>query len=169
VSAGDDVDGGYAPSDAELRSILGDARTIAVVGLSARPDRYSNEVAAFLQSRGYRIVPVNPNVSVVLGEPAYPSLNDVPQDVRVDVVDVFRRAENTPAVAEQAVARGARVLWLQDGIVNDDARRIAEEGGLTVIMGVCIKRTARRLERTSAGGGPDPIEGRPGGSDARGG
>ncbi len=133
------------PTDAELRSILGDARTIAVVGLSSRTDRPSHEVAAYLQDRGYRIVPVNPRETEVLGEPAYPSLLDVPEDVRVDVVDVFRRAEHTPAISEQAVIRGARVLWLQDGIVNDEARRIAEQGGLTVVMGVCIKHTAERL------------------------
>lgn len=133
------------PTDDELRSILGDARTIAVVGLSSRPDRPSYEVAAFLQEKGYRIVPVNPRETEVLGEPAYPSLPDVPEDVRVDVVNVFRRAEHTPPIAEQAVARGARVLWLQDGIVSEQARRIAEEGGLTVVMGVCIKHTAKRL------------------------
>jgi uncharacterized protein len=146
--------GAYAPSDAELRSILGDAKTVAVVGLSSKPDRYSYEVAASLQERGYRIVPVNPNEREVLGERAYPTLLDVPDGVDVDVVDVFRRAEDTPPIAEQAVARGARVLWLQDGIVNEDARRIAEEGGLTVIMGVCIKRTTKRLE-TSAGEAPE--------------
>lgn len=139
----------YAPSDAELRSILGDAETIAVVGLSSKPDRESYEVAEYLQSRGYRIVPVNPNETAVLGERAYPTLSDIPEEVRIDVVDVFRRAADTPPVAEEAVARGAKVLWLQDGIVNDDARRIAEEGGLTVIMGVCIQRTKRRLDKES--------------------
>ncbi len=137
----------YAPSDAELRSILGDARTIAVVGLSSNPLRDSFEVAQFLQAKGYRIVPVNPNETEVLGERAYPSLLDVPGDIRVDVVDVFRRAEHTPEIARQAVRIGAKVLWLQDGIVNEEARRIAEEGGLTVIMGVCIRTTSRRLER----------------------
>ena len=139
-----------APTDAELRSILGDARTIAVIGLSSKPDRPSHEVAAYLQEKGYRIVPVNPGETEVLGERAYPSLPDVPQDVRIDVVDVFRRVEHTPPIAEQAVARGARVLWLQDGIVSDEARRIAEEGGLTVVMGVCIKHTAERLHDEGA-------------------
>jgi predicted CoA-binding protein len=137
----------YGPSDAELRSILGDAQTIAVVGLSSNPLRDSFEIAEYLQRKGYRIIPVNPNESQVLGETAYPSLLDVPGDVRIDVVDVFRRASETPSVAEQAVQVGAKVLWLQDGIVNEDARRIAEEGGLTVIMGVCIRTTNRRLER----------------------
>jgi predicted CoA-binding protein len=137
----------YLPSDEELRSILGDARTIAVVGLSARPDRDSHSVAAFLQSKGYRIVPVNPKETEVLGERAYPSLLDVPEDVEIDVVDVFRRAEFTPDVAREAAQRGAKVLWLQDQIVNDEARRIGEEAGMTVIMGVCIRRETRRLER----------------------
>lgn len=137
----------YGPSDAELRSILGDAETIAVVGLSSNPFRDSFEIAEYLQRKGYRIVPVNPNETHVLGETAYPSLLDVPADVQIDVVDVFRRASETPPVAEQAVQVGAKVLWLQDGIVNEDARRIAEEGGLTVIMGVCIRTTNRRLER----------------------
>jgi predicted CoA-binding protein len=149
VSERDAAADAYAPSDAELRSILGDARTIAVVGLSSKPDRHSHEVAAFLQERGYRIVPVNPNEREVLGERAYPSLTEVPDDVAIDVVDVFRRAEDTPEIARQAVAAGARVLWLQDGIVNDEARRIAEDAGLTVIMGVCLKRTTRRLGRDS--------------------
>jgi len=137
----------YRPSDAELRSILGDAKTIAVVGLSSNPFRDSFEIAEYLQRKGYRIVPVNPNETQVLGEAAYPSLLDVPADVRIDVVDVFRRAADTPPVAQQAVQVGAKVLWLQDGIVNEDARRIAEDGGLTVIMGVCIRTTNRRLER----------------------
>jgi predicted CoA-binding protein len=142
-----EVEASYAPSDAELRSILGDARTIAIVGLSSKPERHSHEVAAFLQQRGYRIVPVNPNEREVLGERAYPSLAEVPADIAIDVVDVFRRAEETPAIARQAAAAGASVLWLQDGIVNDEARRIAEGAGLTVIMGVCLKRTTRRLGR----------------------
>lgn len=136
----------YGPSDQELRSILGDSTTIAVVGLSSNPDRPSNEVAEFLQSKGYRIVPVNPKETEVLGERAYPSLLDVPEEIRIDVVDVFRRAEHTPEIAEQAVARGAEVLWLQEGIADDDARRIGEDAGLTVIMGLCIKKQRQRLE-----------------------
>ena len=134
------------PSDAELRSLLGDARTVAVVGLSSKPHRDSHDVASYLQSKGYRIVPVNPKETEVLGERAYPTLDDVPGEVAIDVVDVFRRAEDTPPIAEAAVRRGAKVLWLQDGIVNEDARRIAEEAGLTVIMGVCIRTTRKRLE-----------------------
>lgn len=133
------------PEDRELRILLGDAETIAVVGLSSKSGRPSLEIATYLQERGYRIVPVNPAESEVLGEAAYPSLRDIPGDVRVDVVDVFRRAEDTPDVARDAVAIGARVLWLQDGIVNEEAYRIASEAGLEVIMGVCIRTTRERV------------------------
>jgi uncharacterized protein len=138
----------YLPAEDDLRSILGEARTIAVVGLSSKPDRPSHEVATFLQKQGHRIVPVNPNETEVLGERAYPSLLDVPAEIAIEIVDVFRRAEETPPIAEQALRRGAKVLWLQQGVVNEEARRIAEEAGLTVIMGVCIKTTAERLEAT---------------------
>lgn len=136
-----------APEDRELRILLGNARTIAVVGLSSRPGRPSLDVAAYLQDRGFRIVPVNPRETEVLGERAYPSLRDIPDDLRIDVVDVFRRAEETPAIARDAVAIGAKVLWLQDGIVSDEAYRIAAGAGLDVIMGVCIRRTDQRLQR----------------------
>jgi uncharacterized protein len=132
-----------SPEDRELRAMLGDVHTIAVVGLSSRPHRPSYEVARYLQEHGYRIVPVNPNEIEVLGERAYPTLADVPDPI--DVVDVFRRAEETPAIASAAVAAGARVLWLQEGIVNEEAARIATEGGLEVIMGVCIKHVRERL------------------------
>ncbi len=133
------------PGDRELRSLLGEARVVAVVGLSSKPGRPSLEVAGYLQGHGYRIVPVNPNETSVLGERAYPRLLDIPSDVKVDVVDAFRRAEDTPAVARDAVAIGAKVLWLQEGIVNEEAERIASEAGLDVIMGVCIRETRKRL------------------------
>jgi uncharacterized protein len=142
----DDETSPYAPSDATLRSILSQTRTIAVVGLSSKPHRDSHGVARYLQRRGYKVVPVNPNEPEVLGETAYPSLLDVPTEVAIDIVDVFRKAEETPPVAEQAVSIGARVLWLQEGIVSDEARRIAEEGGLTVVMDLCIRTTRARLE-----------------------
>lgn len=132
------------PSDEELRSILGNAHTIAVVGLSSKPHRPSHEVAAELQRRGYRIVPVNPNEREVLGERAYPSLADVP--LPIDAVDVFRRAEFAPDIAREAAAVGAAVLWLQEGIVSGEAARIAEGAGLKVVMGACMMRVVRRLD-----------------------
>jgi len=133
------------PQDRELKLLLGDAETIAIVGLSSKPDRPSYDVASYLQGRGYRIVPVNPTETEVLGERAYPSLREIPGDIRIDVVDVFRRAEQTPDIARDAVAIGAKVLWLQDGIVNEEAYRIASDAGLEVIMGVCIMRTRERV------------------------
>jgi len=139
------VDPSMSAEVQELRTMLGDVRTIAVVGLSSRPGRPSFEVGRYLQEHGYRIVPVNPNETEVFGEPAYASLLDVPDDVAVDVVDVFRRPEYTPEVARQAVAVGAKVLWLQEGIVSDEAQAIAEAGGLDVIMGICIMKVRKRL------------------------
>jgi predicted CoA-binding protein len=129
----------------ELRVLLGEAKTVAVVGLSTRPDRPSFTVASYLQGHGYRIVPVNPNETEVLGERAYASLLDIPRDVPIDVVDVFRRAEFTPEIARQAVAIGAKVLWLQEDIVSEEAARIAMAGKLDVIMGICIRHVREQL------------------------
>ena len=132
-----------APGDRELRALLGGSRTIAVVGLSSKPWRDSYGVARYLQKAGYRIIPVNPKEHEVLEEPAYPSLLDVPEPV--DLVDVFRRAEQTPEIARQAVQIGAKALWLQLGIISDEAARIAEAGGLSVIMGLCLMVEHDRL------------------------
>jgi predicted CoA-binding protein len=140
------VEGAVVPEDRELRALLGQVHTIAVVGLSSKPNRPSLSVAGYLQDHGYRIVPVNPRETEVLGETAYPTLRDIPKDIPIDVVDVFRRAEETPEVARDAVAIGAKVLWLQADIVNEEAYRIASEAGLDVIMGVCIRTTRQRLE-----------------------
>jgi uncharacterized protein len=134
-----------SPEERELRSLLGEAKVVAVVGISSKPWRPSHEVASYLQQHGYRIVPVNPNEQEVLGEQVYASLLDIPEEIHVDVVDVFRRAEHTPEVARDAVAIGARVLWLQEGIVSEEAARIAADGGLEVIMGVCIMKVRERL------------------------
>jgi uncharacterized protein len=133
------------PQEDGIRSLLDEVRLVAVVGISSKPSRPSHGVASYLKDHGYRIVPVNPNESEVLGERAYASLLDVPRDLQVDVVDVFRRAEYTPEIARQAVAIGARVLWLQEGIVNEESARIATDGGLEVIMGVCIRHLHERL------------------------
>jgi predicted CoA-binding protein len=131
--------------DPELKALLGDLEVVAVVGLSSKPDRPSYSVARYLQEHGYRIVPVNPAETEVLGERAYPTLLDVPKEVGIEVVDVFRRPEHTPEVARQAVEIGAKLLWLQEGIVNDEAARIATEGGLDVIMGVCMRHVRQTL------------------------
>jgi predicted CoA-binding protein len=117
--------------------MLRSARTIAVVGLSSDPGRDSNSVARYLQRAGYRIIPVNPYEEEVLGERALPSLADLP--AAPDIVNVFRRAEHTPPVARDSVALGAKALWLQSGIVNEETRRIAEEGGLAYVENACIR------------------------------
>jgi predicted CoA-binding protein len=127
----------------ELRQILADAKTVAVVGLSDKPDRPSYSVAAYLQEQEYRIIPVNPNVSRVLGEKAYANLRDVPE--RVDVVDIFRRSEYVPPIVEDAIAIGAKVIWMQQGIVNHEAAIRAETAGLTVVMDTCTAATHRAL------------------------
>jgi len=131
------------PSDTELARLLRDARTIAVVGASSKPDRPSYGVIRRLQRAGYRVIPVNPFETEVLGERAYPSLDAVAEPV--DIVDVFRRAELTPPVASEAVRVRARALWLQLGIVNDEAASRARDGGLTVVMDSCIAVVVARL------------------------
>ncbi|MCD1257954.1 CoA-binding protein [Paenibacillus athensensis] len=125
------------PGRDRIKDILAGAGNIAVVGLSDNPDRTSYMVAEALQQRGYRIIPVNPNAERILGETCYPSLTDVPEPV--DIVNVFRRAEQVVPIAEEAVRIGAKVFWLQLGIVNEEAGRIAAEAGLDVIMDRCIK------------------------------
>jgi predicted CoA-binding protein len=119
-----------------IEEILRQSRTIAVVGLSSDPMRPSYGIAKALQSYGYRVIPVNPKESEVLGEKSYGSLREIPE--AVDLVNVFRRPEQTPTVAHDAVAIGAKALWLQSGIENDEAERIATAGGLDVVMDRCI-------------------------------
>ena len=122
-----------------------DARTIAVVGLSDRPTRDSYDVAAYMQGQGYRVVPVNPNITTSLGEKAYPSLAEIPFDV--DLVNVFRRTEHLGGVIEQAIARGAKGVWAQLGVVDEAAAAKGRAAGLVVVMGLCIKVEHRRRRR----------------------
>ncbi|HEV2092716.1 MAG TPA: CoA-binding protein [Rubrobacter sp.] len=126
------------PGPEEIRSLLSGARTVAVVGLSDRPHRTSHAIARALQGFGFRIFPVNPNLDgPVLGEAPYSVVREIPDSV--DVVDVFRRGETVFPVAEDAVAAGAKVLWMQSGVVNEPAAAYAREHGLTVVMDRCIK------------------------------
>ena len=130
----------------EISSILRRARTVAVVGLSSNELRPSDFVAFYLQRHGYRIIPVNPRETEVLGEPSYPSLSDVP--VHIDVVDVFRQPDAVPAIADEAVAVGADALWLQFGVISPEGAEIARRGGLSVVMDRCLKiEHARHLGR----------------------
>jgi predicted CoA-binding protein len=140
--------------DAALRErllrIYAEAKTIAVVGASADPSKAAHRIPAYLQSQGYRILPVNPRGGELFGEYVYGSLAEI--DVPVDVVDVFRPSEETPEIARQAVDIGAKVLWLQLGIASDEAEQIAEAGGLTVVMNRCMGATHALL---GLGPGPD--------------
>lgn len=131
------------PTDDQLRQILTDAASIAMVGASANPEKASHGIMRKLQSVGYRVIPVNPREAEVLGEKSYASLADIPE--RIDIVDVFRRAEDTPAVADEAVKIEAKVFWLQTGIASDEAATRATKGGLTVVMDACIGATHAML------------------------
>ena len=129
--------------DAALASIIAGCRRIAVVDISDRASRPSHMVARYLKDHGFSIVPVNPKLTEVLGEKCYPDLQSIPEPV--DMVDVFRQAADCPPIAEDAVAVGAKVLWLQLGIVSEEALRIAAAGGLTVVMDRCLKVEHARL------------------------
>jgi len=126
-----------------IETILSGSKTVAVVGISDKPDRPSHGVAKYLQDRGYRVIPVNPLLTEVLGEKAYKSLAEIPG--RVDLVDVFRRPEHCGDVAREAAAAGAGALWLQLGIVSPEARRVAEEHGMDYVEDACTAIVHRRL------------------------
>ena len=127
----------------EIRDILSRSKTVAVVGLSDDPSRSSYHVAAYLQSAGYRIIPVNPRVTEVLGERSYAGLRDVP--VPIDLVDVFRRSEAVPPVVEDAIAVGAKAVWMQEGVVHEEAAARARAAGLKVVMDRCTLKEHARL------------------------
>jgi predicted CoA-binding protein len=137
---------------ATIRTLLQQARTIAVVGLSGDPAKPSWQVARYLQEQGYRILPVNPRLTEVLGEKAYPDLRSIPEPV--DLVDVFRPAADCPAIAEQAAAIRAGGLWLQSGIVSPEAATLARHAGLAVVMDRCTLVEHRRLATSTQPSGP---------------
>jgi uncharacterized protein len=134
----------------QLLRIYAETRTIAVVGASADTSKAAHQVPLYLQRQGYRILPVNPRGGEIFGEPVFRSLSEI--DVPVDVVEVFRPAQEAPEIARQAIAIGAKVLWLQAGIISDEACRIAEAAGLTVVMNRCMGATHELL---GLGPGPD--------------
>jgi len=133
------------PSDAAVTELFRTARTIAVAGLSSNRFRASYGVSRYMQSAGYRIIPVNPNEREVLGEKAYARLEDVPE--KVDIVDIFRRSEFVPEVVESAIRIGARAVWMQEGVVNQEAAERARQAGLLVMMDRCILQVHQRLAR----------------------
>lgn len=137
--------------DTLLHDCLSNSRTIAVVGLSDKPHRASHQVGKYLLDHGYTVIPVNPTVSEVLGQTAYASLADVP--VSIDMVDCFRRSEEMASLAEQAVEVGARVLWMQLGVISEEAAAIARKAGLQVVMDRCTKIEHARLLQVADGQG----------------
>lgn len=125
-----------------ITRILKDCRTIAVVGLSSNPGRASNGVAGYMRRNGYRVIPVNPNEQQVFGEKSYPSLADVPD--KIDLVDIFRRSEEAGQAVDDAIKIGAKAVWLQEGVIDHEAARRAEQAGLLVVMDRCwLKDHAR--------------------------
>jgi uncharacterized protein len=133
------------PTDKLCAEILKRSRTIAVVGISPNPMRPSNGVAEYLKRAGYRIIPVNPNQTEVLGEKCYARLEDVPE--KIDLVDIFRRSEFVPEIVESAIRVGARAVWMQEGVIHEEAAERAREAGLDVVMDRCTLKEHRRLSR----------------------
>lgn len=133
-------------SDSIIKEILNEAETIAIVGLSNKPERDSYSVAKYLLNNGYRIIPVNPNIDSVFGLKAYPNLLSIPDEIDIDIVDIFRNPRYVTEVVEQAIRRGIKVIWMQIGVANSDAVKIAEKAGLKVIVNRCIKVEHMRLK-----------------------
>lgn len=130
-------------NDQMMKDILLSARTIASVGLSSNTEKESYWIVSYLKEQGYRMIPVNPTADEILGEKTYPDLESVPE--KIDVVQVFRRPEDVPPVVDSAIKVGAKVVWMQEGIVNEEAAQKAREAGLQVVMDACMRVTHRRL------------------------
>ena len=129
----------------EIKKILSSSKTIAVIGISPKEDRPSYIVASYLKSKGYRIIPVRPDGEWILGEKVYPSLSEIPKEIGVDVVDIFRRSEDVPPIVEEAIQRGVKVVWMQEGVIHREAGEKAEKAGIKVVMDRCMKKEHQRL------------------------
>jgi hypothetical protein len=132
-------------SDAQIKKILEEAKTIAVVGLASSPLRPSYGVSAYMQQQGYRIIPVNPSIPESLGEKSYASLRDIPKDIKIDIVDVFRRPDAVPEIVDEVIELKLPVLWLQETVVHEEAAEKARKAGIFVVMDQCILKDHRRL------------------------
>ncbi|MBL8821304.1 MAG: CoA-binding protein [Planctomycetia bacterium] len=130
-------------NDSDTKQLLQNTRTIAVVGMSDKPHRASHHVAAYMKAQGYRIIPVNPTLTSVLGERCYPTLRDIPEPV--DMVDVFRKSDAVPSIVDDAIAIGAKSVWMQEGVIHQDAADQASDAGLLVVMDRCILKEHERL------------------------
>jgi len=135
------ITGGQAMTLAQ--EILRNTKTVAMVGLSANPERPSNIVAVYLKEHGYRVIPVNPNEKTVLGEVSYPDLSSVPG--KVDVVDIFRKSEDVLPIVREAIKKGARAVWMQEGVINKEAAAAARQAGLKVVMDRCMRKEHEKM------------------------
>jgi predicted CoA-binding protein len=135
-------------ASADIKEVLTKHHTVAVVGASPKPERASHRVAAFLKDEGFRVIPVTPKGGRIVGETVYPDLASIPEPV--DIVDVFRRSEDIMPIAEEAIAIGAKVLWLQEEIVNEEAAARAREAGLIVVVDHCMRKELLRLQGREA-------------------
>jgi len=131
--------------DEELKDTLHNVKTIAVIGISPKENRPSYIVASYLKSKGYRVIPVRPDGEEILGEKVYHSLSEIPKEISVDVLDIFRKSEEVPPIVEEAIQRGIKVVWMQEGVIHKEAGEKAEKAGSKVIMDRCIKKEHQRL------------------------
>jgi len=129
----------------EIKKILSESRAVAVVGISPQKDRPSYIVAAYLKSKGYQIIPVRPDGEEILGEKVYHSLTEIPKEINVEVVDIFRKSEDVPPIVEEAIRRGAKTVWMQEGVIHKEAGEKAEKAGLKVVMDRCMKKEHQKL------------------------
>jgi predicted CoA-binding protein len=129
--------------DSVLKEILLSAKTIASVGLSSNPNKESYRIASYLKDQGYRVIPVNPTASEIMGDTSYPDLQSVPE--KIDIVQVFRKPEDVPPVVDDAIKAGAKVIWMQEGIVHEEAAEKARQAGLQVVMDTCMRVAHRTL------------------------
>ena len=131
--------------DEEIKETLHNVKTVAVIGISPKEDRPSYIVASYLKSKGYQIIPVRPDGEEILGEKVYHSLSEIPKEIGVDAVDIFRRSEDVPPVVEEAIQRGAKVVWMQEGVIHKETGEKAEKAGLKVVMDRCMKKEHQKL------------------------
>ncbi|MGZ3536161.1 MAG: CoA-binding protein [Thermodesulfobacteriota bacterium] len=129
----------------DIKKILSESKAVAVVGISQQKDRPSYIVAAYLKSKGYQIIPVRPDGEEILGEKVYHSLTEIPKEINVEVVDIFRKSEDVPPIVEEAIRRGAKTVWMQEGVIHKEAGEKAEKAGLKVVMDRCMKKEHQKL------------------------
>jgi predicted CoA-binding protein len=132
-------------TEKDIKEMLSNLKTVAVVGISPKEDRPSYIVASYLKSKGYRIIPVRPDGEEILGEKVYHSLAEIPKEIGVEVVDIFRKSEDVPPVVEEAIQRRAKVVWMQEGVIHKEAGARAEKAGMKVVMDRCMKKDHQRL------------------------